>query len=645
MTILSHAEILTLHRAAVATDLAASRDALLAGISADYVASLRIMRAPSEQLLSDLHTLNAAGSLVDRSVPLVDWLANAVALTSSRAESSVFKELLRRARLEHSLNRPAAPPTASLVESTEASSRPRGNRTMLSGSAMKELQNALLSAFPTKAALARMLRFQLDLNLDEITEGTLAERVFTLVEWSEANGETSKLIEAARRENPGNPELERFQHQQVIPSEVQAPTPPAVAATHYPVQPVGTPPVVMPDHAPASTAPTVEQVIPSEVQAPTPPAVAATAHPVQPVGPPPVVMPDHAPASTTPTAEKTDKPSPPGKPAVGESEKAPKPVKLDWKNPGTVLAAAVEAVPVVRYALGVAGVAAVVAIVTRGFGLDSGTAVVGTLIVLALMVVLLVLAAVARDQGTLKVPSIILTWSFLLMVIAGCGLLFTSFFFRYPQSTRCLFNNECPQPTGTATGTGSGPVPTVTSSAPIAPGTVCTVEASGLLPLRRLTKPVDSPGLEAAAAICWENARVHCSAYAKDSFVDTSADIAKLACAAHLKATDVPEISRAITWDQVMECNMMPVFRPGSLHVRWGTGTDDHQARGMIGAMSNSLQTSGSVQGARWKDAILKVPGGQRFPLYFDRVDSPDICKWVSKCTDIHENCGPALIP
>lgn len=146
-------------------------------------------------------------------------------------------------------------------------------------------------------------------------------------------------------------------------------------------------------------------------------------------------------------------------------EQAP---SFDWKHPGAVLVAAVKAVPVVKYALGVASVAAVVTIVTRGFGLDRGTAVVGTTIVIALMVLLLVLTVAARQQRLLRMPAVVMTWSFLVMAIGGSALLLVSFFFHYPKSPRCLFYDQCvdmapsltdePNPKG-----GSGTPPTTPS--------------------------------------------------------------------------------------------------------------------------------------------------------------------------------------
>jgi hypothetical protein len=147
---------------------------------------------------------------------------------------------------------------------------------------------------------------------------------------------------------------------------------------------------------------------------------------------------------------------------------------VSWKNPGAILAAAVKAVPVVRYALAVAGVAAVVAIPTRGFGLDRGTAVVGTAITITFMVLLLLLAAAARLQKSLRLPAQVLTWSFLLMIIFSGCLLLSSFFFHTPRSPRCLFYDDCVSTTAGSRSTSDGTLPLVQAAvrgvAPLANG-------------------------------------------------------------------------------------------------------------------------------------------------------------------------------
>ena len=83
-----------------------------------------------------------------------------------------------------------------------------------------------------------------------------------------------------------------------------------------------------------------------------------------------------APSQGSPLPRPSDPPVLPSESPPSRSE------ELDWNNPSAVTKAAIAAVPVMKYALGATGLAAVVAIVTRGFGLDPATATVGPLIVL-----------------------------------------------------------------------------------------------------------------------------------------------------------------------------------------------------------------------------------------------------------------------
>ncbi|MEZ4301241.1 MAG: hypothetical protein R3B70_40275 [Polyangiaceae bacterium] len=83
-----------LHAAAIQIGL--DRRALLVGVPAGYVASLRQSDSPTAQLMRDLETLNATPSLMDGSVPLVSWLENAVAFSGLRREGAVFEAALAR---------------------------------------------------------------------------------------------------------------------------------------------------------------------------------------------------------------------------------------------------------------------------------------------------------------------------------------------------------------------------------------------------------------------------------------------------------------------------------------------------------------------------------------------------------------------
>lgn len=76
------------------------------------------------------------------------------------------------------------------------------------------LKEALLSAFPTPGSLQQMVAFYLRKNLTVIAGGNDYDTiVFNLIMWTEAHGETEKLIAGARQINPGNSNLRKFEEQ------------------------------------------------------------------------------------------------------------------------------------------------------------------------------------------------------------------------------------------------------------------------------------------------------------------------------------------------------------------------------------------------------------------------------------------------
>lgn len=82
----------------------------------------------------------------------------------------------------------------------------------LKGSERERLCEAIISAYPSKPDLEMMVSYQLDKNLDAIAGGNnLTQVVFNLIRRAESQGKLEELINAAIRENPGNPELKEFQ--------------------------------------------------------------------------------------------------------------------------------------------------------------------------------------------------------------------------------------------------------------------------------------------------------------------------------------------------------------------------------------------------------------------------------------------------
>jgi len=88
---------------------------------------------------------------------------------------------------------------------------------------LKQLQLALINAFPSKSSLEQLLYFELEKNLNEITkDSNLQDIVFNLIQTAETQGWLVDLVRAARKENPGNSQLE------VIAGELLSPKVPSV---------------------------------------------------------------------------------------------------------------------------------------------------------------------------------------------------------------------------------------------------------------------------------------------------------------------------------------------------------------------------------------------------------------------------------
>jgi PAN domain len=134
-----------------------------------------------------------------------------------------------------------------------------------------------------------------------------------------------------------------------------------------------------------------------------------------------------------------------GKPSRSNPEK-PRPMRHDLSDatPLGLLRAAVTAVPAVRYALGVGGVAAIVAIVLLGWKLEARTAILGSLIVFVFMVVLVVFAALAgMKTGALRSPALFMAWTFLVLMVSVAGLFVSCAFFDRPKTLECLMGGKC----------------------------------------------------------------------------------------------------------------------------------------------------------------------------------------------------------
>lgn len=102
---------------------------------------------------------------------------------------------------------------------------------------------------------------------------------------------------------------------------------------------------------------------------------------------------------------------------------------------------AVQAVPAVKWAVGIGGIAGVVALVGMPvFGLHEKVAFIGIVAALGLMGVLVIFARMARFSKELVGPAKAFTWFVLLLFIVVSILLVSSGFFGYPREFSTLFN-------------------------------------------------------------------------------------------------------------------------------------------------------------------------------------------------------------
>lgn len=95
----------------------------------------------------------------------------------------------------------------------------------LTGTQQARLSEALLSAFPRLQLLQRMVRFKLNRNLEDFTDGPLRERVFQLIQEAEREGWTQELLQGARQDTPGNPRLAAFAQEFSASIQREAPGP------------------------------------------------------------------------------------------------------------------------------------------------------------------------------------------------------------------------------------------------------------------------------------------------------------------------------------------------------------------------------------------------------------------------------------
>lgn len=102
-------------------------------------------------------------------------------------------------------------------------------------------------------------------------------------------------------------------------------------------------------------------------------------------------------------------------------------------DPIKVVREAINAVPAVKYALGIAGVAASLALAAAFFS-NTRAALFGVAAMLVLMTLLVIFAVLTKlAKQELRIPALVLTWTVLLVFVGSTILTFTSVFFSRPK--------------------------------------------------------------------------------------------------------------------------------------------------------------------------------------------------------------------
>jgi hypothetical protein len=107
-----------------------------------------------------------------------------------------------------------------------------------------------------------------------------------------------------------------------------------------------------------------------------------------------------------------------------------------------VIAHAAKAVPYVKYALGLSGLIALIALVST-YGLSFRVAVWGVIIVLVLMTILFLLSRASKDDSISKGPAQVLIWAIVMAFILTIFSLITSVFFKYPLDLCKWLDPDC----------------------------------------------------------------------------------------------------------------------------------------------------------------------------------------------------------
>ncbi len=195
-----------------AIHLSLSPDTLLSGLPNALVGQFKRGKTVAENLVTDLNLLNTLAPLPN-GLPLVSWLETAISLSSYRHQQQTFKKALQQiaeaARSGQTVEQREEQAQEPLKVPPQPSKKPGELR--LNGKQFKRLCEVLSHAFPDYGALGRMVRFELNAKLGDISPlGPMPQVTFDLASWAESRGKLRALVFGAREQSPDNPELNAF---------------------------------------------------------------------------------------------------------------------------------------------------------------------------------------------------------------------------------------------------------------------------------------------------------------------------------------------------------------------------------------------------------------------------------------------------
>jgi hypothetical protein len=155
-------------------------------------------------------------------------------------------------------------------------------------------------------------------------------------------------------------------------------------------------------------------------------------------------------------------------------------------SPPSLLKQAIKAVPAVKWALGVGGIIALIAIVSS-FGIGFKVAILGSVVMFVLMAMLVVFGSLAgQKSSSFHMPALVFTWFSLILVMATASALFIAVFWGNPEEIRMRLGIQSAPAQTTDLGTSRATVPATVPAA--VPATTTTEKVSA-----KTSEPSTSP--------------------------------------------------------------------------------------------------------------------------------------------------------